>query len=148
MALRRLQKELVNMINDPPSNCSGGMADDDMFHWKATIIGPEDTPYQGGVFKLNIYFPAEYPFKAPKVNFETKIYHPNINSAGQICLDILKNEWSPALSISKLLLSICSLLSDPNPNDPLVTEIADIYRDNREKFNEIAKQWTIQHASI
>jgi len=148
MALKRLQKELMQMINDPPSNCSGGMVGDDIFHWKATIIGPEDTPYQGGVFKLNIFFPADYPFKAPKVSFETKIYHPNINSAGQICLDILKNEWSPALNISKLLLSICSLLSDPNPNDPLVTEIADVYRADRNKFDENARNWTLQYASF
>uniref|UniRef100_A0A0F8ALX5 Ubiquitin-conjugating enzyme E2 n=1 Tax=Larimichthys crocea TaxID=215358 RepID=A0A0F8ALX5_LARCR len=99
-----------------------------MFHWQATIMGPPDSPYQGGVFFLTIHFPTDYPFKPPKVAFTTRIYHPNINSNGSICLDILRSQWSPALTISKVLLSICSLLCDPNPDDPLVPEIARIYK--------------------
>lgn len=65
-------------------------------------MGPPDSPFQGGVFFLNIHFPADYPFKPPKISFTTKIYHPNINAQGGICLDILKNAWSPALTISKV----------------------------------------------
>ncbi|XP_052540495.1 ubiquitin-conjugating enzyme E2 D2 isoform X3 [Tympanuchus pallidicinctus] len=103
-----------------------------MFHWQATIMGPNDSPYQGGVFFLTIHFPTDYPFKPPKVAFTTRIYHPNINSNGSICLDILRSQWSPALTISKVLLSICSLLCDPNPDDPLVPEIARIYKTDRE----------------
>ena len=87
-------------------------------------MGPEDSAYTGGVFFLNIHFPTDYPFKPPKVQFVTKIYHPNINSNGSICLDILKDQWSPALTISKVLLSISSLLTDANPDDPLVPDIA------------------------
>ena len=71
------------------------------FHWQATIMGPGDSPYSGGVFFLAIHFPTDYPFKPPKVNFTTRIYHPNINSNGSICLDILRDQWSPALTISK-----------------------------------------------
>ena len=93
-------------------------------------MGPSDSPYQDGVFHLNIHFPTDYPFKPPKITFITKIYHPNINSNGVICLDILKNQWSPALTISKVLLSICSLICDPNPDDPLVPEIANLYKSN------------------
>lgn len=63
-----------------------------------------DSPFQGGVFFLSIHFPTDYPFKPPKVNFTTRIYHPNINSNGSICLDILRDQWSPALTISKGLL--------------------------------------------
>ncbi|XP_040602688.1 ubiquitin-conjugating enzyme E2 D4 isoform X2 [Mesocricetus auratus] len=105
-----------------------------MFHWQATIMGPNDSPYQGGVFFLTIHFPTDYPFKPPKVAFTTKIYHPNINSNGNICLDILRSQWSPALTVSKVLLSICSLLCDPNPDDPLVPEIAHTYKADREKY--------------
>ena len=107
--------ELVDLGKDPPANCSAGPVGDDMFHWQATIMGPDDSPYAGGVFFLDIHFPADYPFKPPKVHFTTRIYHCNINSNGGICLDILKDQWSPALTISKVLLSICSLLTDPNP---------------------------------
>lgn len=91
MALKRIKKELEEISRDPPANCSAGPNDDDMFHWEAMIMGPSDSPYQGGVFKLNINFPIDYPFKPPKIVFITKIYHPNINSNGAICLDILKN---------------------------------------------------------
>uniref|UniRef100_A0A7R9W3Z6 UBC core domain-containing protein n=1 Tax=Pseudictyota dubia TaxID=2749911 RepID=A0A7R9W3Z6_9STRA len=147
MALKRINKELQDLTKDPPSNCSAGPVGDDLFNWQATIMGPADSPFQGGVFALNIRFPADYPFKPPKINFTTKIYHPNINASGGICLDILKDQWSPALTISKVLLSICSLLTDPNPDDPLVPEIAHIYRTDREKYDETGRAWTAKYAT-
>ena len=147
MALKRIQKELSDLGKDPPSNCSAGPVGDDLFSWQATILGPSDSPYQGGVFFLAIKFPSEYPFKPPKIAFTTKIYHPNINSAGGICLDILKDQWSPALTISKVLLSICSLLTDPNPDDPLVPEIAHKYKSNRAEYEKIATEWTRKYAT-
>ncbi|CAI5780449.1 ubiquitin-conjugating enzyme E2 D2 isoform X2 [Podarcis lilfordi] len=101
MALKRIHKELNDLARDPPAQCSAGPVGDDMFHWQATIMGPNDSPYQGGVFFLTIHFPTDYPFKPPKVAFTTRIYHPNINSNGSICLDILRSQWSPALTISK-----------------------------------------------
>ncbi|XP_043568295.1 ubiquitin-conjugating enzyme E2 D1b isoform X3 [Chiloscyllium plagiosum] len=101
MAKKRIEKELKDLQLDPPAQCSAGPAGDDMFAWQATIMGPYDSPYQGGVFFLAIQFPTDYPFKPPKVAFTTKIYHPNINSNGSICLDILRSQWSPALTISK-----------------------------------------------
>lgn len=146
MALRRINKELLDLKNTPPDNCSAGPKGDDLFNWSATIIGPENSPFQGGIFNLSIYFPTDYPFKPPKVFFDTKIYHPNINKNGGICLDILKESWSPALTISKLLLSICSLLTDPNPDDPLEIEIANEYKKNREKYNENAIFFTQKYA--
>ena len=144
---KRIQKELENLNTDPPANCSAGPEGDDIYHWTATIMGPVDTPYHGGVFYLNITFPNNYPFKPPKVAFVTKIYHPNINSNGGICLDILKENWSPALTISKVLISICSLLDDPNPDDPLVPYIAEIYRNNIEQYKKNAKEWTLKYAN-
>ncbi|XP_019639503.1 PREDICTED: ubiquitin-conjugating enzyme E2-17 kDa-like isoform X1 [Branchiostoma belcheri] len=162
MALKRITKELQDLGRDPPAQCSAGpVAGEDLFHWQATIMGPADSPYQGGVFFLNIHFPTDYPFKPPKVQFTTKIYHPNINSNGSICLDILRSQWSPALTISKgkvtghrspaltiskVLLSICSLLTDPNPDDPLVPDIARIYKTDKKKYNEQAKEWTNKYA--
>ena len=142
----RLTKELEELVKNPPTNCSAGTVNDDLFHWRASITGPEDTPYFGGIFSLDIHFPTDYPFKAPKMNFITKIYHPNINAAGSICVDILRENWSPALTISKVLLSISSLMNDPNPNDPLDVEIADQYKNNRKLFEETAKTWTTIYA--
>lgn len=147
MALKRINKEYMSILKDPISNLTAGPAEEDkLFHWKATMNGPEDSPYEGGVFFLDIMFPEDYPFKPPKVHFLTRIYHPNINANGGVCLDILKDQWSPALSISKVLLSILSLLNDPNPNDPLVPEIARLYKSNINKFNEEAKSWTKKYA--
>ncbi len=147
MALKRLQKELNEIIKDTPANCSAGLLNNDLFIWQATIIGPTETPYEGGVFHLKMVFPTDYPFKAPSVTFTTRIYHPNINENGSICLDILKDQWSPVLTVSKLLLSICSLLNEPNPNDPLMPSIANLYKTNREQFNANAKEYTLKYAS-
>ncbi|KAH9314182.1 hypothetical protein KI387_022809 [Taxus chinensis] len=142
MASKRILKELKDLQRDPPTSCSAGPVAEDMFHWQATIMGPGDSPYAGGVFLVTIHFPPDYPFKPPKVAFRTKVFHPNINSNGNICLDILKEQWSPALTISKVLLSICSLLTDPNPDDPLVPEIAHMYKNDKGKYESTARNWT------
>ncbi|XP_075902969.1 ubiquitin-conjugating enzyme E2 E1 isoform X1 [Nelusetta ayraudi] len=112
---KRIQKELADITLDPPPNCSAGPKGDNIYEWRSTILGPPGSVYEGGVFFLDIAFTPDYPFKPPKVTFRTRIYHCNINSQGVICLDILKDNWSPALTISKVLLSICSLLTDCNP---------------------------------
>jgi ubiquitin-conjugating enzyme E2 D len=148
VALRRLKREIKNLKNNPVSHCSAGPEDDDILIWTATIHGPDDSPYKDGVFKLSIKFTKEYPFKAPNVIFNTRVYHPNINEKGQICLDILKNNWSPALTIKTLLLSICSLLTDPNADDPLNVESAKKYKEDVEEYNKIAKEYTRLYATI
>ena len=147
MSLRRLQHEFKEIQKDPPANCTAGpVNEEDFFRWEAMIFGPADSPFQGGVFKLSIAFPSDYPFKPPIMTFRTKIYHPNINAAGGICLDILKDKWSPALTISKALLSILSLLTDANPDDPLSPEIANLYKSDRKAYEEKAREWTQQYA--
>ena len=148
MALKRISKELADLQRDPPANCSAGPTDEsDLYNWTASIMGPDDSPFQGGVFFLNVQFPTDYPFKPPKLSFTTRIYHPNINSNGSICLDILKDQWSPALTISKVLLSISSLLTDANPNDPLVPEIAHIFKNDRARYENTAREWTRRYAT-
>lgn len=146
MSLRRIQKEYADLKKDAPESCSAGPQGDNMYLWDGMIMGPADSPFAGGIFNLEIHFPTDYPFKPPKVLFRTKIYHPNIHAAGHICLDILKDQWSPALTVSKVLLSIGSLLTDPNPNDPLCPEIAKEYVDNRVLYETKARQWTEKYA--
>ncbi|XP_016304889.1 ubiquitin-conjugating enzyme E2 D2-like [Sinocyclocheilus anshuiensis] len=146
MALKRIHKELHDLGRDPPAQCSAGPVGDDMFHWQATIMGPVSIYFLCFLYMILLIYKYRYPFKPPKVAFTTRIYHPNINSNGSICLDILRSQWSPALTISKVLLSICSLLCDPNPDDPLVPEIARIYKTDREKYNRIAREWTQKYA--
>lgn len=145
--LKRIQRELELIQREPPVNCSAGPIEGDIQHWSATIMGPTETPYEGGVFFLDIVFPTTYPFKPPIIKFITKIYHPNISKNGLICVDILKHNWSPALTISKVLLSICSLLTDPNPDDPLEPDIAEQYKNNNAKFIENATTYTRVYAS-
>lgn len=144
--MRRLKKELEELRNDPPSNCSAGLIDDDIYNWEATIIGPSDSPYSGGIFKLKLEFCDDFPFKPPKVKFITKILHPNIDCYGNICLDILNKNWSPVLNVTKLLLSISSLLTDPNPDDPLDGDLAYIYKNDYQKFIKMARIYTLKHA--
>eukprot|EP00045_Choanoeca_perplexa_P001305 m.18909 g.18909 ORF g.18909 m.18909 type:complete len:159 (+) comp10860_c0_seq1:203-679(+) len=144
---KRIQKELAEITLDPPSNCSAGPKGDNLFEWVSTIMGPQKSVYEGGVFFLDIIFPPEYPFKPPKVTFRTRIYHCNISSNGNICLDILKDEWSSAMTVSKVLLSICSLLADCNPDDPLVPAIAQQYRSQRDLHDRTAREWTSRYAT-
>lgn len=148
MADKRLQKELLDFSNSANTDtCSAGPIGDDLFKWQGTIIGPKDTVYEGGVWFLQIIFPQDYPYKPPFIKFLTDIYHPNISVRGDICLDILKDEWSPALTILKVLLSISSLLTEPNPDDPYRLDVAREYKYRRNLFNKRAKEHTLIHAS-
>ena len=89
--MKKIQRELKDIEDHAPSDFVAGVADGgDLFHWTATIFGPEGTPYHGGAFFLDIHFPADYPFKAPDVKFVTKVYHCNVAVDGKICLGIIK----------------------------------------------------------
>eukprot|EP00486_Rosalina_sp_Unknown_P003615 CAMPEP_0201573040 /NCGR_PEP_ID=MMETSP0190_2-20130828/16675_1 /ASSEMBLY_ACC=CAM_ASM_000263 /TAXON_ID=37353 /ORGANISM="Rosalina sp." /LENGTH=247 /DNA_ID=CAMNT_0047999525 /DNA_START=91 /DNA_END=834 /DNA_ORIENTATION=- len=147
---KRVQKELQQLLLDPPIGVSAcPVASDDILNWIATIEGPEGTPYHGGKFYLSIKFGENYPFTAPKVTFKTKIYHCNVRSTnGEICLDVLKDNYSPALTIEKILLSLCALLQCPNPDDPLVGEIANVYMADKEAHDNNAREWTRRYAMI
>jgi ubiquitin-conjugating enzyme E2 D/E len=144
---RRVQRELqeITAENKDSKNAVYSIAPekDNLLRWSGFLFGPVGTPYEGGTFQILIELPSEYPFKPPTVTFLTKIFHPNISDTGYICLDILKQHmWSPALSLAKVMFSISSLLSDPNPNDPLMPEIASIYKRDKKRFETMARDWT------
>ena len=105
-------------------------------------MGPADTPYDGGVFNVDLEFPAEYPFKPPKVKFLTKIYHPNIKKTGEICADLLNENWGPTLNTRYVLEALKQMLTEPNPDNALEPDAAALFKDNRAKYDETAKKWT------
>ncbi|XP_047524433.1 ubiquitin-conjugating enzyme E2-22 kDa isoform X2 [Pieris napi] len=111
------------------------------------ITGPPDTPYEGGIFKLEIKIPETYPFTPPKVRFITKIWHPNVSSVtGAICLDILKDQWAAALTLRTVMLSIQALLAAAEPNDPQDAVVAKQYIENQQMFTLTARHWTNVYA--
>ncbi|ORE03672.1 ubiquitin-conjugating enzyme E2D 2 [Rhizopus microsporus var. microsporus] len=148
MALKRIQRELAEITKSAPTDISVDPMEGNIFHWTGTIIGPKNTPYQGGHFKLDILFSSDYPFKPPKIKFITKIYHPNIDDDGSICIDHLKPDvWKPATKLINVLQAIATLLENPNPDDALVASIAETYNKNRTKFNKIAKEYVDKYAT-
>lgn len=144
---KRISKELKDIKRDPNSLYKAvDSVNGNISHWHATIMGPPESPYEGGFFKLDLEFPSDYPLKPPKVKFITKVYHPNINSNGSICLNIFQNDWTPALTIPKVLISIVSLLTTPNPDDALDKDVAHVYKTDLQHYNATAKEWTLRHA--
>lgn len=124
--LNRLQTELMTLMTSPvPGVSAFPSADGNLMSWTATIEGPEDTPYSGLTFKLSFAFPSNYPYAAPTVLFKTPIYHPNVDFSGRICLDILKDKWTAAYNIQTVLLSLQSLLGEPNKYVSLFTHSCD-----------------------
>lgn len=136
----RLIKDFKKMSTDPPQGISATPLENNIMEWNAVIFGPEDTPWEGGTFKLSISFNEDYPNKPPKVKFLTKMFHPNIYNDGQICLDILQNQWSPIYDVAAILTSIQSLLTDPNPNSPANSEAARLYTENRKLYERRVKE--------
>ncbi|XP_037804321.1 ubiquitin-conjugating enzyme E2 D2B-like [Penaeus monodon] len=145
-ALQRITKELEDIADNPPGQCSAGPVGNDLFHCRATIMGPKGSPFEDGTFDLAIDFPEDYPFKPPSIRFLTPIYHVNIDTDGNICLDILSSEWSPGLSLSKVLVMIIALLNDPNPDDPFRWDACQEYQNNEESYNKTARRWTYMYA--
>jgi len=145
MTMKRIHREIADLKKEDlgpivlePS--------DNLQIWKGSIPGPQGSVYEGGTFLVEIQLPNDYPFSAPKVVFKTRIYHMNISEQGGICIDILKHNWSPALSLFKVMLSLSSLLTDPNPKDPLVPSVATQYVRNRKVHDDTAREWTNMYA--
>ena len=150
MASRRLRYEWKTFQRGDHSKLgieAGPENENDIFTWQAIIDGPKDTPYEDGRFHLKITYPTEYPFKPPKVKFITPVFHPNISSRGTVCIDILAKAWSPAMTTSKILLSIISLLTAPNPDDPMDAHAANLLTNDPDKYIETVRDWTARFAN-
>ena len=148
MDTNRLSKELREITHDRASGVSVRLVDESSFsHMLGYIRGPSDTPYEGGTFEVDVRVTSAYPFEPPKMKFTTKVWHPNVSSqSGAICLDVLKDQWTPALTIKTALLSVQALLAAAEPDDPQDAVVAKMYVTNRGKFDETAKQWTKKYA--
>lgn len=139
MASKGLQKQVLALERNAPSTnlALSVVGDDDPCHYQATLRGPADSPFEGGTYLLDLQFPAEYPFRAPKVKFLTKIFHPNVDVNGTIYMNIFYDQWTPALSVEKFLLAIQSLLKSPEVNVPSPgnNEAARLYMRDRDKYD-------------
>ncbi|XP_068099854.1 ubiquitin-conjugating enzyme E2 T [Hyperolius riggenbachi] len=146
----RLKRELLLLSTEPPAGVSCWQAGERTDELRAQVVGAAGSPYEGGVFSLEVTVPERYPFEPPRLRFLTPIYHPNIDSAGRICLDILKlppgGAWRPALSLSSVLTSVQLLMSEPNPEDPLMADIAQEYKYEPTAYSATARSWTQKHA--
>ncbi|KAA0164924.1 hypothetical protein FNF31_00112 [Cafeteria roenbergensis] len=133
---KRLQAELMQLVMAAEPGVSAFPAGDNLFEWIGTIDGSKETVFEGMKFQMRLVFPAQYPFKAPQVTFETPVFHPNVDESGNICLDILKEEWSAAYSVKTLLVSIRSLLGEPNNDSPLNAHAAGLW-DNQAEYRRV-----------
>ena len=144
----RIRKELNELAKKDGSGVTAALVSAvDISHLIGSLTGPADSPYEGGVWSVDIVLPRNYPFEAPKMKFTTPLWHPNISSqTGAICLDILKDAWSPALTVKTALLSLQALMCAPEPNDPQDAQVASQYKSDRKAFEKTAKEWTQRHA--
>lgn len=143
---KRLQTELMTLMTSPAPGVSAfPSADGDLMSWRATIEGPDDTPYAGLSLKLTFAFPSNYPYAPPTVLFKTPIYHPNVDFSGRICLDILKDKWTAAYNIQTVLLSLQSLLGEPNNASPLNGEAAELWDKDMDEFK---RKVTARHRDV
>ncbi|WFD29414.1 E2 ubiquitin-conjugating enzyme [Malassezia sp. CBS 17886] len=146
--LKRVAKEIAVCANDNDDDIQVHMVDDSPFHLLGTFPGPENSPFEEGLFRVDICVPEGYPFQPLKMRFLTKVYHPNVSSqSGAICLDILKDQWSPVYTLKSTLLSLRSLLCSPEPSDPQDAEVAKHYTSDVASYEQTARHWTHLYAS-
>lgn len=146
-ATRRLGKELNDIKASNQSTFRDIKVDEsNILCWQGLIV-PECPPYNKGAFKIEINFPAEYPFKPPKITFKTKIYHPNIDEKGQVCLPIIATEnWKPATKTDQVIQSLVALVNDPEPDHPLRSDLAEEFTRDKKKFIKSAEEFTKKFA--
>ncbi|KAF2070471.1 hypothetical protein CYY_008212 [Polysphondylium violaceum] len=149
-AYKRLMQEYKDLTTNPPEGITAGPTNEDnLFIWEAYIMGPTDTEYQNGLFSATLTFPTDYPLNPPKMRFTCDMFHPNVYPNGEVCISILHapgedpnhyessvERWSPVQSVEKILLSVVSMLAEPNIESPANTEAAKLWRDDRQQFKE------------
>jgi ubiquitin-conjugating enzyme E2 G1 len=146
MAMKRLQMELKQQINEPNYYYSIEVDDKNFMKWNILLLGPSDTIFEGGIFKCQIEFPKEYPNKPPSFKFIDKLYHPNIYPDGKVCISILhegedqygyehiSERWNPSHSVNSILMSILSMLTAPNFESPANVDASKLWRDDFNKY--------------
>ena len=156
-AVKRLMHEYKELtVNSPDGITAGPMNEDNFLEWEALISGPPDTPYEGGIFEAKLIFPRDYPLSPPKMIFTSKMWHPNIFPSGEVCISILHaagedpnhyesihERWSPAQSVEKILISVMSMLAEPNDESPANVEAAKMFRNQPHDFNSRVKETVI-----
>ncbi|TKA22838.1 Ubiquitin-conjugating enzyme E2 36 [Salinomyces thailandicus] len=143
---KRIIKETERLQSEPVPGISAEPHEENARYFDVKVDGPSGSCYEGGEFQLELFLPDDYPMCPPRIRFLTKIYHPNIDRLGRICLDVLKNNWSPALQIRTILLSIQALLGAPNPEDPLNEAVAKQWKENQPEAIKTAREWTTLYA--
>ncbi|XP_034950238.1 ubiquitin-conjugating enzyme E2 T-like [Chelonus insularis] len=147
----RLKRELMSLTKTPPEGIACYQKDDNLNHLITTIMGPKDSPYEGGLFKLDVKIEDSYPFEPPRIKFITPVYHPNIDTSGRICMDLLKmppkGGWNPTLTLENIFVAVQLLLSHPNPDDPVMPNIANEYRFEKCEFEKKARKHTQEYAN-
>lgn len=148
-AAMRLKNEFASLSNDPICNSTIILENENsLFSWILIMQGPEGTPYDSGIFKMQFKFPDNYPFKAPDVKFLTTIYHPNIKlDTGEICQDVFASSWAPTQKVHDILEKIVTMLREPSTSTPLENDICNEYINNRNQFNKTARDYSQKYAN-
>ncbi len=128
------------MQNDPPAGVSASPVADNVMTWNAVIIGPGDTPFEDGTFRLLMQFDEQYPNKPPQVKFTSRMFHPNVYASGELCLDILQNRWSPTYDVGAILTSVQSLLNDPNTSSPANVEASNLFKEHKREYHKRVRE--------
>lgn len=161
-AVRRLMTEYRQLTKDPPEGISAGpQTEDDFLVWDCLLAGPKDTCYEGGVFSATLEFPSDYPLNPPKMKFSSPIFHPNVYKDGTVCISILHppgddpnmyesaaERWSPIQSVEKILISVISMLAEPNAESGANIDASKMWRDNPEEFKRLVRQQILQSLDL
>ncbi|KOS12593.1 ubiquitin conjugating enzyme [Malassezia pachydermatis] len=146
--MQHAPRELAELTQSPPPGIVSVEANENnMYQWDVMIAGA-DTPYEGGKFSLLFEFPIDYPFKGPSVHFKNKLYHPNVDDDGAMCISLLKSDaWKPTTKATTIITSVLQLLQEPHPDDALVASIAEQYLNDRDQYNKTAREYTSKYAA-